>query len=161
MIKNNVSDWNAERLKRGLGKSELGEAVGGAGSNGSDDGDPPDMSEFGGRLSKLEGAYDALKVVRPMTLAVLSIMLAVMVVGFAFLGTQVARLDGKIEANAARVNDKLDAIPQRLAEEFRAMRTEMSAQTSAVANAITAAKQAPAQVLLVPAPSVETPAPKP
>ncbi len=137
------------------------------------------MSEITNRLSKLEGSYDSLKVVRPMTIAVLSLVLAVMVFGFAFLGTQmvslsaqiarldskldanVARLDGKIDANAARVNEKLDAIPRQLAEEFRAMRAEMSAQTSAIAGSITAARQAPAQVLLVPAPAVQQPAQKP
>ena len=71
------------------------------------------------------------------------------------------RLDGKIDTNAARVNEKLDAMPRQLAEEFRAMRAEMSAQTSAIAGSITAARQAPAQVLLVPAPAVQQPAQKP
>jgi hypothetical protein len=70
-------------------------------------------------------------------------------------------LNTKIDANAARVNEKLDSIPQRLAEEFRAMRAEMSAQTAAIASAVTAAKQVPPQVLLIPAPAVEAPAPKP
>lgn len=125
------------------------------------------MREITNRLSKLEGASDALKVVRPMAIAVISIVLAVMLGGFAFLGSQIARLDAntqrldaKIDANAARVNEKLDAIPQQLAEEFRAMRAEMSAQTSAIAGSITAARQAPAQVLLVPAPTVQQPTQK-
>ena len=82
------------------------------------------------RLAKLEGAYDALKVVRPLTVAVLAIFVAVMIGGFAFVGAQLVRIDGKI-----------DAIPKTLADEFRAMRAEMSSQTSAIANAITAARQ--------------------
>jgi hypothetical protein len=168
MADGNVTNFNVERVKRGIGPVAIAETADSAGTGGGD-GDPPDMSEIGGRLSKLEGAYDALKVVRPMTLVVISLVLAVMIGGFAFVGTQLAsvggqvgRLDAKIDANAqrletkidastAKLNDKLDAIPQRLAEEFRAMRAEMSAQTSAIANAVTAARQTPPQVLLVPA----------
>jgi phosphoglycerate-specific signal transduction histidine kinase len=123
------------------------------------------MSDISGRLSKLDDGFDVLKVL-------ISVMAAVMLGGFAFLGTQIARLDTKIEGNTQRLNDKIDAnyaslnskidaIPQRLAEEFRAMRAEMSAQTAAIANAVTAAKQVPPQVLLVPAPAVEAPTPKP
>jgi hypothetical protein len=84
----------------------------------------------GERLAKLEGAYDALKVVRPMTVAVMAIFVAVMIGGFAFMGFQLVRIDGK-----------LDAMPQTLREEFRAMRSELAAQTSAIANSITAARQ--------------------
>jgi len=137
------------------------------------------MSDVAGRLGKLEGAFDSLKVVTSATLAVVGIIAALMLSGFAFVGTQLvslsaqisrldskldataARLDSKIDANAARVNEKLDAIPQRLAEEFRAMRAEMSAQTTAIAGSITAARQTPPQVLLVPAPAVVAPAQKP
>jgi hypothetical protein len=101
-------------------------APGGGGS------DPPNMSDE--RLSRLEGAYDALKVVRPMTVAVLALLIAVMIGGFAFIGVQLVRIDGK-----------LDGIPQTLREEFRAMRAEMAAQTNAIANSITAARQMPAR----------------
>jgi hypothetical protein len=104
------------------------------------------------RLAKLEGSYDALKVVRPMTLAVVSILLAALVFVLGFFATQLNSLNGKI-----------DAIPQRLAEEFRAMRTEMAAQTSAIANSITAARQiqqpAPPPSPQ-PAPRQQTPAPR-
>ena len=55
----------------------------------------------------------------------------------------------------------LENVGLMLAEEFRAMRAEMSAQTSAIAGSITAARQAPPQVLLVPAPAVAPPAQKP
>ena len=81
-----------------------------------------------------------------------TLIIAVMIGGFTFLGVQFVRLDGKI-----------DAIPQRLSEEFRAMRAEMSAQTSAIANAITATRQAPPpvpQIIVVPSPQ-PSPAPAP
>jgi hypothetical protein len=124
---------------------------------GGGDDDPPDMSEISDRVYRLEGAYDALKVVRPMTVAVVAILLTAAIGAIALLGVQVtrldgqvARLDGKIDTNAERLNAKLDAIPQRLADEFRAMRAEMAAQTTAIASAVTASKQTPPQVLLVP-----------
>jgi hypothetical protein len=105
--------------------------------------DNPDMSDPE-RLSKLEGAYDALKVVRPMTVTVLALLVAVMIGGFAFIGVQLVRIDGK-----------LDGIPQTLREEFRAMRAEMAAQTSAIANSITAARQ-----MQAPQPTPPNPQPK-
>ena len=181
--RDNISDINEERLKRGLKqfRDQRGGADGGAGGN-----EPPNMNEASGRLSKLEGAYDALKVLPSVMLAVVALVLTVMIGGFAFLGTQVGslvgqvgRLDGKIDGNAQRLNDrlesgnnrlessvanlneKLNAVPQRLAEEFRAMRAEMSAQTSAIANAVTATRQTPPQVLLVPAPVQPSPPVKP
>jgi len=99
----------------------------------------PGMDEQ--RLSKLEGSYDALKVVRPMTITVIGVFLAALVFVLGFFATQLNS-----------INSKLDAIPVRLSEEFRALRAEMSAQTSAIANSITATKQMPPQVIVLPAP---------
>jgi hypothetical protein len=115
--------------------------------------DATDMADD--RLSRLEGAYDALKVVRPMLMTVVAILLAAAIGSFAFLGSQVASISSRIDSIGNRIDrlgDKLDAIPSRLNEELRAMRAEMTAQTSALANAITAAKQEPPQVIVVPAP---------
>jgi hypothetical protein len=99
------------------------------------------MADIDLRLTRLEGSYDALKVVRPLTVAVLAILVAVMIGGFAFMGVPLVRIDGKV-----------DAIPQKLADEFRAMRSEMAAQTNAIANSITATKQVQPQIVVVPAP---------
>jgi hypothetical protein len=82
------------------------------------------------RIARLEGSYDALKVVRPMTITVVSVLLAALVFVLGFFAAQLSSL-----------NTKIDAIPQRLSEEFRAMRSEMAAQTTAIATAITAARQ--------------------
>ncbi len=60
------------------------------------------MSDISGRLSKLDDGFDVLKVL-------ISVMAAVMLGGFAFLGTQIARLDTKIAGNTQRLNDKIDA----------------------------------------------------
>lgn len=94
------------------------------------------------RLARLEGAYDTLKVVRPMTIAVLGLFLAALVFALALVGTQIRH-----------VSQKVEAIPARLSEEFRAMRIEMAAQTEAIANSMTATRQAPPQVLVMPAPA--------
>lgn len=95
------------------------------------------------RLARLEGTMDGLKVVKPLTIGVVSLAAAMMIASIAFLGVQVARLDQKIDVNTQRLNDKLDALPVRLAEEFRAMRLEMAAQTSAIANAVIAVQTRP------------------
>ena len=105
----------------------------------------PGMDEQ--RLAKLEGSYDALKVVRPMTITVIGVFLAAQVFVLGFFATQISS-----------INSKLDAISVRLSEEFRALRAEMSAQTSAIANSITATKQVQPQIFVLPEP-VPTPQP--
>jgi len=80
-----------------------------------------------------------LKVVRPMTITVIGVFLAALVFVLGFFATQISS-----------INNKLDAIPVRLSEEFRALRAEMSGQTSAIANSITATKQAQPQISCCP-----------
>jgi hypothetical protein len=112
---------------------------------------PHDPSMDEQRLAKLEGSYDALKVVRPMTITVIGVFLAALVFVLGFFATQMSS-----------INNKLDAIPVRLSEEFRALRAEMSAQTSAIANSITATKQAQPQIFVLPepAPTPQPPSPQ-
>ena len=110
------------------------------------------------RLAKVEGALDWAKIGA-------GLLATVMIGGFAFLGVQSIRLDNKIDAASARLSDKIDAIPARLAEEFRAMRAETAAQTSAIANAITATRQAsppsPAPNFIINIPPAAAPVPEP
>jgi len=106
---------------------------------------PPNM-DIGERLARVETGLDWSKVA-------LALIGTFMIGSVAFLGVQFIRLDGKI-----------DAIPQRLSEEFRAMRAEMAAQTTAIANSITATRQAqppaPPQIIVIPAPQPQ-PTPEP
>jgi outer membrane murein-binding lipoprotein Lpp len=126
-----------------------GGAFGPVGVDSGDSNGPNTMSDE--RLAKLEGAYDALKVVRPMTITVLSVLLAALVFVLSVYALQLSALNTKVET----LNTKIDAIPQRLSDEFRAMRAEMAAQTSAIANSITAARQ-----MQAPPPTPPNPAPK-
>lgn len=100
------------------------------------------------RLAKLEGAFDSYQKALAVFTALIAFLGAVMLGGFALLSSQINRVDSRID----RLDAKVDSIPQRLTEEFRAMRTEMAAQTSAIANSVTATRATPAQVILVPAP---------
>src|ERR1019366_1437172 len=97
-------------------------------------------------FARLEGSYDALKVVRPMTITVLGVLLAALIFVLSFMASELGDLNAKQEAT----NAKVDAIPSKLAEEFRAMRGEMAAQTSAIAASVTAARQMQPQVVVVP-----------
>jgi len=105
------------------------------------------------RLAKLEGSYDALKVVRPTTITVLGVLLAALIFVLSFMASELRDLNTRQQLTDA----KIDAIPGRLAEEFRAMRAEMAAQTNAIANSVTAAGQFQPQVVLVPAPQTVPP----
>ncbi len=99
------------------------------------------------RLAKPEGSYDALKVVRPMTIAVLGILMAALIFVLTFMASELRDLNARQQTFEA----KSEALPSKLAEELRAMRSEMAAQTNAIANSITAARQFQPQVLVVPA----------
>lgn len=73
-------------------------------------------------------------------------------VAFALLGTFTVAGFALLTTLSIGVSSKVDGVSRSILEEFRAMRLETAAQTSAIANAVTAAKQVPPQVLLVPAP---------
>jgi hypothetical protein len=83
-----------------------------------------------------------------------------MIGGFSFLGFQLNRLENR----ADRIETAITGIPARLSDEFHAMRSEMTAQTSAIANSITAVRQAqppPPQVIVIPSPQPGEKAPRP
>jgi hypothetical protein len=103
------------------------------------------------RLSRLEGALEGLRASVDGTRWVVGLVAVVMIGGFGFLGFQLNRLEGRVD----RIETAVAAIPAHLSEEFRAMRAEMAAQTSAIANSITAVRQAqppPPQIIVIPAP---------
>jgi hypothetical protein len=116
---------------------------------------PPGMddawrSSVDTRLGELKGALDGLRLSFSILAGAVGLVAAVMAIGIGIANNQFSRLDGRID----QLGDKMEAIPQRLSEEFRAMRAEMAAQTSAIANSITATKQqAPPQVIVVPLPT--------
>jgi hypothetical protein len=114
------------------------------------------------RLERLETAVARLRYIA-------IALLVAMIAGFAVIGFQVRRLDGRIDQLAAKVdgidttlgvrfeemNAKLDAISQRLAVELKTMGAEIAAQTSAIAKSTAAATSAPPP----PAPVPPKPAP--
>ena len=106
------------------------------------------------RIAKLEGALEGLKFSFTLLASLVALLMAVTLGGFAFTGVQMNRLDGKIDGMGSRI----DGVSRQLAEEFRAMRVETAAQTSAIANSITAARQIQPQIVVMP-PVSQAPAP--
>jgi hypothetical protein len=103
------------------------------------------------RLAGLEGALGGLRASVDSTRWVVGIVAVIMIGGFGFLGFQLSRLEGRVD----RIETGIAAIPAHLSDEFRAMRAEMAAQTSAIANSITATREAqprPPQIIVIPAP---------
>jgi hypothetical protein len=108
-------------------------------------------SSIDARLARVEGTLEGLRASIDSTRWVIGIVAVIIVGGFSFLGFQLNRLEG----SADRVEAAVAAIPARLSDEFHAMRAEMAAQTSAIANSITAVREAqpaPPQIILVPTP---------
>jgi hypothetical protein len=127
--------------------------------------DPPDTwtgwrASVDARLARLEGALEGLRGSVDGFRWVVGIVAVVMIGGFSFLGFQLNRLEGRVD----RIETAVAAIPAHLSEEFRAMRAEMAAQTSAIANSITAVRQAqppPPQIIVIPAPQPGEKSPQP
>ena len=117
---------------------------------------PPDLdvgwrATVDTRLAQLDGALAGLKTSMDGARWVIGIVAVVMIGGFSFLGFQLNRLEGR----ADRIEMAIAGIPTRLSDEFHAMRSDMAAQTSAIANSITAVRQAqppPPQIIVVPTP---------
>jgi hypothetical protein len=101
-----------------------------------------------GRLTKLEGIFDGFRTVPQLAVTALGIAMGALAIVVTIAIFQFNSLGGRI----ADLTDKVDAIPRQLTEEFRAMRAESAAQTSAIAQSITAARQMQPQVVVVPTP---------
>lgn len=106
------------------------------------------LMQLSGQVEGLKGSVDGLRFGLTILGGAVALLAALMTAGFTFFGFQIAQ-----------VSSKLDTIPAHLAEEFRAMRAEIAAQTSAIANSITATRQIQPQ--LVPMPQVGPPPPSP
>ena len=151
-----------DMLRRQLDRIEASRGAGMTSTDGGNGAPPPSGTWLGwrasvdARLARLEGALEGLKSAIDGTRWVVGILAIIMIGGFSFLGFQLNRLEGRVD----RIETAVAAIPVRLSDEFRAMRAEMAAQTSAIANSITATRQAqppPPQIIVIPAPQ---PAPK-
>ena len=143
-----------ERIRQELDRVEAGRP-GNAGGIGEPPG-PPDSwtgwrAMVDSRLARLEGALEGLRTSVDGMRWVVGIVAVVTIGGFSFFGLQLSRLEGRVD----RIEVAVQAIPARLSDEFHAMRSEMAAQTNAIANSITATRQAqpPAPpIIVVPAP---------
>jgi len=99
------------------------------------------------RVAKLEGAHDGIKqsqsilIMSAMGMGALFFALAgIMITLQVFTFNRVDQVEAKLDSRISGVEAKVDALPARIADEFRAMRADMTAQTAAIANAITAAR---------------------
>ena len=113
--------------------------TGGGGVDGA--GPPTDGAGMNERIAKVEGQIESLRLIA-------TVIVAVMLGGFAFLGVQIARVDSRLSA----LSEKVDALPGRISGDL----TDL---TRTLAASITAARQVPPQVLLVPAPAPRQEAP--
>jgi hypothetical protein len=154
-----VSNISLEFLRRRGG--ELRQQLDRTSTDGGNGAPPPSgtwlswRASVDARLESLKGAIDGMR-------WVIGVIAVVMIGGFSFLGFQLNRLEGRVD----RIETAVAAIPARLSDEFRAMRSEMAAQTSAIANSITATRQyqpPPPQIIVIPAPQPgeKSPEPKP
>jgi hypothetical protein len=95
------------------------------------------------RLAKLEGVVEGLRLTQTLVVAMIGIVLAA-VVGFGVYGLK--RTDD--------LNDKISGLPTQITRDIREL-------TNTLSSAITASKQQPPQVILLPAPSAPAPVPQP
>lgn len=112
--------------------------TGGGVDGGSHDAHLTDMLT---RLARLEGELGAYKLL-------FGAIIAILIGGFAFLGVQVTRVDGKVSATASDVQ----GLPEKINGNLLAL-------TRTLADAVTAAKQTPPQVILMPPSTLQPQAP--
>lgn len=96
----------------------------------------------------LKGSVDGVKHSQTLLAGVVALSVAVMLGGFAILFAQINRAEDNL-------GQQVEKLGELMRQEVRALRAEQSAQTSAIANAITATKQQAPQVILVPAPQAQ------
>jgi hypothetical protein len=128
-----------------------------------------DGSGLPGRLARLEGLFEGLRTSQTITFSAIALVGAILLALGSWTVIRVdslaARLDGRIDSLSARmdgrldrlfgsiadVNAKVDQLPAKINSDLLGLVTTFS-------QAITAAKQPPPQVLLVPAPTATEPA---
>lgn len=130
------------------------------------EGDTPNLDGMTGeRIARLEGANDGVK--QSQTILIGSVfglsglffaLAAILVTLQLDIRSDVKKLSDDIKKVSEEVSSNSERVSETLRSEFRSMRAEQSAQTSAIANAITATKQQAPQVILVPAPQAQQPA---
>jgi hypothetical protein len=100
---------------------------------------PPDMSDISGRVAKIEGTISALQLI-------VGVLAAVIIGGVTFLGVQITRIDNRV----ANLDSKVDSLPDKI-------NANLLNLTKTLSDAITAAKQQPPQIILMPAPTLPQP----
>jgi len=135
-----VSYENMEKWNRALEERKRLNAPDGAGIVPPEP--PSHINQMSDRLSRLEGAFDWMKIT-------ISIIAAVVIGGIAFIGVQITRVDGRIST----VSGKVDALPDKMNANLRDL-------TNTLAQAILASKQTAPQVILMPAPQSAAPQPQ-
>lgn len=113
--------------------------------------DPPMDNE---RLAKIEGILDGLRAVPQLAVTTLGIVMGVLAISVTIGIFELNSVTNQIK----EVGAKIDAVPKQITDEFRAMRAETAAQTSAIANSITAARQFQPQIVVMPTPQQAMPA---
>jgi hypothetical protein len=137
-------------LSQQLDRIEASTGAGVTGTDGGNGAPPPSATWLSWRAS-VDARLEGLKGSIDGTRWVVGVVAVIVIGGFSFLGFQLNRLEGRVD----RVETAIAAIPARLSDEFRAMRSEMAAQTSAIANSITAVREAqppPPQIIVIPTP---------
>lgn len=137
---NNILNDNLDKWTRELEERKRLNAPDGAGVVPPEP--PSHVNQMSDRLSRLEGAFDWIKVT-------ISIIAAVLVGGIAFIGVQITRVDGRVST----LSDKVDALPDKINANLRDL-------TNTLAQAILASKQTVPQVVLMPTPQLPPPQPK-
>lgn len=126
------------RIAKALDARGLGDGGGGGHMDG--------MTPKDDRLSALENEVHAIKGSMDWAKVAFAMIMAVVMGGFAVL----------INMNL-NMSSTVGGISTKIAEEFRAQRSEQAAQITAISNAVTATKQTPPQVILVPSTNLQQP----
>jgi hypothetical protein len=103
----------------------------------SNDGEGPPGSMENERLAKLEGAVEGFRATQSVLLGAIGLVLTV-VIGFGIYSLN------RLDALNARVND----LPGKISSDLRDL-------TGVLSQAITAARQTPPQVIILPAPQIQ------
>ena len=106
-------------------------------------GGPPgsQLNDMHVRLAKLESDVSSFRWMLGLVPAIFALVAAILIGGFAFLGVQVTRMDGRVST----ISTDVQSLPQKI-------NSNLLDLTRTLADAITASKQAPPQVLMIPAP---------
>jgi hypothetical protein len=135
------------------------EKVGAPNSLGAGSGGDDGISDMTQRLSRMEGALEGIRHNQTITFSAVALVSAIVIAVSSYSLVRIGALEARFDGLGARFDSRIGTLERRVDELPARISADIRDITSTLSQAITASKQMPPQVIVIP-PAAIAPAPK-